>query len=502
MSAVALSRGGVFGGLIRSAAMPLLCVMIVGATAAYHLLSSTNTDVSWLLTVGERWAAGETPYVGTIEVNPPASVLLYMPAIALGRLLGVSPEAGVIALVILAALASAVLTCRVLQRAELLPTPEVGWQGAALLALLLLVPAGDFAEREHIALLAILPLLAVLSARVIGRPPAWRDAALAGLGGGIALAIKPLFGLGLLGPLVYVIARRGWRHAVSAPELHFTWGVAALYGACIPVWFPHFLSDVLHWVLVAYVPVRRPAFELLASPIGLVFAALCIVAFRLSRLVRFGAWPRMLLLSAIGFHAAYILQGKPWAYHALPGVLLAALAVLAVVCGPQGGFPWNRSRVLATAALSAITLVGAILFAAHNTMGAAIPGLEQALAEVAPHPTVMALTSDISIGHPLVREVAGRWVGTFPAEWTIKGAETLRDRGVSTGTDQELQALSDAERVITTQDVVFKQPDAILVQGPRWQRYIEENPELAAAFQNYERRGDYGRVTLWARRRR
>src|SRR5277367_163807 len=46
-------------------------------------------DISWMLTIGEAWFDGKTPYVDFIETNPPASLLLYMPAVAAGRWLEV-----------------------------------------------------------------------------------------------------------------------------------------------------------------------------------------------------------------------------------------------------------------------------------------------------------------------------------------------------------------------------------------------------------------------------
>ena len=44
-----------------------------------------NTDVSWLLVIGERVLDGQRLYVDIVEINPPMAVFAYLPGIALAR---------------------------------------------------------------------------------------------------------------------------------------------------------------------------------------------------------------------------------------------------------------------------------------------------------------------------------------------------------------------------------------------------------------------------------
>src|SRR6202795_5134124 len=81
----------------------------VGALAV-ALMRPTNLDVSWLLTVNERILAGASAYQGVIELNPPASILLYRIPALVARLLSIRPEfvvAGMLALLIAGVLAYA-----------------------------------------------------------------------------------------------------------------------------------------------------------------------------------------------------------------------------------------------------------------------------------------------------------------------------------------------------------------------------------------------------------
>jgi hypothetical protein len=72
---------------------------VAAAIAAITILSAfyqqrwgTIADTSWLITVCERVLAGERLYVDLIETNPPFSVWLYMPPVALAKALGLSSE--------------------------------------------------------------------------------------------------------------------------------------------------------------------------------------------------------------------------------------------------------------------------------------------------------------------------------------------------------------------------------------------------------------------------
>src|SRR5689334_22411009 len=74
-------------------AIALLIAIVVRA------MSWLNCDVSWLLTLGERVLSGARPYIDFTEPNPPASILIYLPAILIGRLFGFAPELAVTLLI-------------------------------------------------------------------------------------------------------------------------------------------------------------------------------------------------------------------------------------------------------------------------------------------------------------------------------------------------------------------------------------------------------------------
>src|SRR5262249_29886902 len=112
--------------------------------AALRFFAPAETDVAWLLTVGEKWLDGARLYVDVVETNPPGAVLLYMPAILLGRATGLAPEIMVALLTFLGAGASVWLAWRIAR-----PGAQAWLAAAFLLALLLILPAYAFGQRDH-----------------------------------------------------------------------------------------------------------------------------------------------------------------------------------------------------------------------------------------------------------------------------------------------------------------------------------------------------------------
>jgi hypothetical protein len=71
--------------------------------AVRHFVGA-NSDVSWEITLSEKILDGQRLYTDLIEINPPASTFLYLPAVALARAFGLTPEIVVDALVLTGAL--------------------------------------------------------------------------------------------------------------------------------------------------------------------------------------------------------------------------------------------------------------------------------------------------------------------------------------------------------------------------------------------------------------
>ena len=99
MSVTEIGRGVRLAVLPRW--LPLAAVFV--AALIVRAIVPANTDVSWGLTMAEKWLDGARLYIDIIEVNPPATVYLYVLPAWLARLTGLRAEILVDALVFLAA---------------------------------------------------------------------------------------------------------------------------------------------------------------------------------------------------------------------------------------------------------------------------------------------------------------------------------------------------------------------------------------------------------------
>jgi hypothetical protein len=503
--------------------------LAVALQARFGLLG----DVSWLITVDEKWLDGQTPYHDFIEINPPASLLLYWPAIALARLVGVWPEFTVAAFGFLSiaaslALSGAILACGPIGRVGPLAF------GVALIALAIL-PGQSFCERDQLAALYGLPFLALAAARAARARVDWPMAVAAGVGAGAMAAIKPPYALVAIALAPYLAGRIGVRAPFGAVEYYVAAALGLAYAALVVTAFPAYVSDILPLGLAVYAPNRESFFELLSEPgvlLTLVLgAALVILAAR-----RLGE-PKIAVpaLASLGALAAYLVQGKGWLYQAYPALAFMTLAAgfalelsppaprriaigalagvaaallllwlgrwplpiaFAAAAGaaallaalerdPAAGQPRDWRTPLAEMGVAGAIGVACGLFAMD---GIRTPALARALASLGPRPTVVAISESLAFGHPMVRAVGGVWAQRVPSLWIASAARRLIDQHPGDeALARRLAPYIDRDRRMLVEDIERNRPDAILVGrlDTRFHRWAWNDPAIAAARADY-----------------
>jgi len=405
---------------------------------------------------------------------------------------GITPELAIASLVFLLAGTSFWLSWRLVRLGGILREGQGAWALCAATFAFLLLPGACFAQREHIAVLTLLPFMAAVSARMNGANVPMTVAALAGLGAGVTMAIKPHFVLAVA-PLVVLLMWR--RRSITAALIVECWSAAAVVGAyagAVVLVYPAFVSDALPLLQAVYIPVRSSAAELLTAPaslLSLVAGGLALFLAR-SQIMRSGAL--LPLVAALGFAAAMAIQGKGYLNHAYPFV---ALTVFALGLIPMERHGDRGERIFASALLIGLAGAGAFIFAQAQTY----PELAQLVRRVAPpHPRMMVAGSNLSIGHPLNRWVGGRWVGRRGALWATGTAVELMDR--STPEQRAvLQHSIDQDRQIFLEDVERGQPDVILVPGEIGHQWIASNPDVRRAVADYHPAGSAEGVTVLLR---
>src|SRR5262249_49566758 len=126
---------------------------------------------------------------------------------------------------------------------------------------------------------------------------------------------------------------------------------------------------------------------------------------------RYDPFYGILIAASVGFAAAYVAQAKGWPYHSYP---MMALALIALACA------LSERRAIGLLAqggrLSVPGFLGTVTYAWMNAAPSRT-SLVAPIRQIKPHPTMLAIASNIAVGHPLVRQVEGRWISAAPALW-------------------------------------------------------------------------------------
>ena len=464
----------------------LLFVLAAIALTLQFFFVPIDADVSWLITVSERVLAGQRLYVDVFEVNPPASVWLYVPQVALAQAIGARPETLIVIVTTLLAATSALVTARLCRGDETAPPPLLAMLVLGFVTLVL--PGGLYAQREHFALLLMLPTAAFM-AQIGGRAQSLIALILAGAAAGMVVVIKPHFLLPVLLATIYAaLTIRAWRSfsaAVAAGAV-----VVIAYAAAILFLAPEYLAAI-PMLAEAYGPMRDRLVNLLLGPAALLPVALAALAWtmRASELSRF---QRIVMLALAGFTLAVLIQGKGYWNHVLPGMGLGLVLLAWSVLSPKQ----QKERKRLGGVVLAFLAVG-FLYATLAIQPP--PGLVRALRAVAPpNPTVITVGTELASGHPAVRLVDGRWAGSRAALFTAAGVRyrtANRTRGVTPQLERWYR--EDIDRL--GRDIAGNRPMVVLVEDkPR--EWLFREPAVAAALGNYRRRARAGAIEIWLRK--
>ena len=515
-----------------AASPPLL---LTGITLAIGLIALGTQlwfgmlgDVSWLITVDEKWLSGQVPYVDFIEINPPASLLLYWPAVFSALALGVRAELAVSAFGFASIGASLGLSALILKRAGLRvgPLPY-----AFVLIALAVLPGEAFCERDHLAAVYALPLLALCVARAERAPIDLRLAALAGVGLGLMVAIKPPYGLVAIAIAPYLWRRIGIRGLIGSAEYYFAAAAMLVYVAIVPWSFPAYVSDVMRLGIDVYVPIRDSLGAMFVESGGLLFLALGLMLVLVARETIERSFIAVPALAALGAFGGYLIQGKGWAYQALPalmfltiaagfaletrsrvvfvgGLLAMAIAAFMILHIRNLAPPIGLAAVAATSLHRRLASNGsadasswATLLARYGlaaSVGAACgfcvsdkplaPGIEAALTRLGPHPTLVGITEVMGFGHPMARRIGAVWVQRVPSLFITSGVRRRIDEHPGdSALAHRLQPYADLDKAMLIQDIERNRPDALLV-GPlntRMHAALWADPEISAARADY-----------------
>lgn len=484
----------------HSALLPLIAVFVFGVLLRNFVIA--NTDVSWLITFCEKILSGDRPYVDFIETNPPMAFLLYMLPVMFARAFAVRPEVVVDIFVFAGAALSLWLSATILVRAKLFTREAVFPLVVLFAAALVILPAQTFGQREHIATVLFLPLLALSVVRALNRTvPIWFVLA-AGVGAGLVATIKPHFIAAIvLVAATAALSAKNWRTFFSL-ECWIAGAVFVGYAAAVYLMFPAFVAETLPLVAEIYVPIRMPLWPIdFATPI---YLATLILVWLLKGRTALRAPYSLLVAASVGFSISYYAQSKGWAYHAYPMLFFALVAVVIAFMErwPLTADSKERNsaprRILSALAIS---LVAGATFVWMN-LALDMRALREPIARAVTNPKLLAITSDIGVGHPLTRALNGVWVGRVNALWATSFVKILKLQDTDPVRIRRYDELEKQDRAMLIEDIRRTKPDIILVDRIRydWWKWVQADASLMREIENYKRLDEINDVLILRRK--
>ena len=493
--------------------------LLIAALLLAEFRRPLNSDSAWLLYVARRVVQGDRLYIDLIEINPPLIVWLQVPVVALARAVGSSP-ATTLRLFVLAWVAlSLLLSGLALKRT--LPGKQARDFVLLVLALVLLAwTRTHFAEREHLALAAVLPYFFLIAST----PPAGAHhpalRIVIGVFAALGLALKPHFIVVWIACLGLGLISRPRRSALPLEDLVIL-GILLLYGSWVLLGAPEYL-ELVRLLGPTYQAFARKSLATLVLDSAEALAAVgALLAYGLVRPSM--QWRRggdVLAVAMMGFLLSVILQAKGFSYHYYPvsGVTLVLAGVALVSREPRSG---RRLEQAGTLVLTVLLLTGAA-----TSIGWSVSQLwqydpvyarQQRMADyVRQHATDgSVLRLGYEDNFPMVDQAGARWSMRFPNLWFVQGAYAEQLGSPSALEYRRPEAMKPAERwcfEAVIQDVIRSRPSLLMIVRPHrpgvagrvtrldYLKYFSQDPGFVVALRSYDYIGEVSGYAAFHRR--
>jgi hypothetical protein len=444
-----------------------------------------NVDVSWWLIICERMLDGQRLYVDILETNPPMAGLVYMLGVLVARAMHARPGVVTNGLIFLLIAASLALAWRALRFSSL--RERAG--GAAAVwatAVLTILPMYDFGQREHLALVMLLPALAVYILRANRERVAPSAILIAGLCAATTMNFKPYFVFGVGFCIVTAaVQARDWR-VLFAPENWIAAALVVIHALCIVALYPEYFTLIYPLVHDVYLLLKMPLlFILLTSATTLGLLAVMVVLAVQSRRQKVDVAALVMMAGSLGFAISFFVQGKGWGYHAYPMVALGLLAAGWAITAD--GDERAGSRRLRAGAMLVVALTFANACHWFNS-SVDMRRVQEEVTLIGPRPKILVLSAAAVIGHPMVRELGGTWVSRQEAFWVREVVRrALRDGTIDQATADRLAGYVARERAGLIEDFRKQPPDVVVIdnQDSDWGSWAAADPELSALLKAY-----------------
>jgi hypothetical protein len=494
----------------RGESLGRLAVVAAGLAACLlHLrILAPDHDNAYLLDVAGRMLAGGRYFRDFMELNPPLYSILLFPAHALSAT-GLPLYSAFIVWISILITAAAVAIFGALA-ALIEDGPAVRAAIAiGVLAALFVVPAIDFGQRDHVALVLFLPALIWQAGRRRGAPVTAAGCGMV-MAAALGVLIKPYLVLAVAGAYAVRLAEeRDWRLLIEPPVWCFAF-IACLYAGVILVVFPEWfeVARIAQSAYSAYDASEWISRRAVVAAVAIAALAAANEMFGRQGERRLG---RVLAAAAAGALGSYVLQHKGIEYHFIPTRTLVWLLIGLVVLE---GVRWaaalplpamlrrwlamaSRYRVLVLCLVAVLPFYRLVDRTALDERG--VDKSMRAMAAVLDAnrigPRIAVFGTSVYPAYPLslYRETLPAW--RFAQPWMIPWI--LQQGRAGRADAPDTVKMSSEMRRLVIEDFERYRPDAVLVDETPEKLFLpkdfdimawfRQDPRMAAILDKYER---------------
>jgi len=371
---------------------------------------SFTHDVVWQFWIARKILDGAVLYRDIWEINPPLWFWSAIPVQYVADLTGISPFRLLLSFIIGAAALSSILLGHLYRTRKPLHRFLIM---ALAFGLCTIVPLYDFGQREQLALICTLPYAALIARRLSGSivsgPVVLTVAVIAAFG----FALKHYFVLVPLSLELWLLARGGrdWR-PIRLETLTLA-ACALAYAVSVPLFAPDFFGNIVPMVNTAYHGYDASWHMLLIRPWVKVWTCIAIFLLILRADIAKRGDPLIvaLLIAAMAFTLAYLIQHKGWLYHSIP-----VTGTLGMAAGLAVGLVARRWIPGGLAIMALPFVLPALSGSYHNLFR---PEIDPVLATIPKGEAVYIVSSDPMWAWPNLEDHGLVWPSRLYAFWMI-----------------------------------------------------------------------------------
>jgi hypothetical protein len=472
----------------------LLPAIIIAGGYAAQANTFLNHDVGWVLYSTGRLLDGAVFGVDIVEPNPPLIWWISAGPVLVAERFALPVWAVFRVFALLLLTISLLVSDRLLAAGGVARTTRMAFLAAGAYLLTFAVHR-DFGQREHLAVILILPYLLAVALRIGGGTIDTARAVAIGIAAGLAVALKPYFlGVPILVEVIILLKMRSLRLLVRPEALGAIFAVSS-YALAVILFASPWLTNAAPDILRIYW-----AFEVDASkqfvPLLKRFYLVLIGAFIVFR-SKPNPYAIVTLAAAAGFALSVVLQGKYYSYHIYPAYALLVIAL--TVSTDSMARKWKLPMI----AILLVVLVQDLVFSgqklvtrsSHGAIGRGYAEMATFVRSNTPEGgSFLAISTHPYPGFPTALYANRRWSSARNSQFYLPAVVRLREQGPRH--DRELLVFAEAKARAAIASDLANKPALVLIDQSLFRHAIEgskfdylkffmEDPKFASRWSEY-----------------